>query len=329
MQAFRTIVDIPASNFGIDYRKKILFIGSCFTENIGNRLASLRFPLDINPFGVLYNPLSVKNSLELLLQDYRFSENDLRCFNDLWYSFYHHSDFSHQNKAECLKKINRRIEKAAGFVKQAHAIFVTFGTAWVYRWKETGKVVSNCHKIPARKFERQLLDVDNIVEEYSALLSKIKATNPGVKVIFTVSPVRHLKDSAIGNQISKSTLLLAIDKMKQADVEYFPAYELMIDDLRDYRFYEKNMTHPNSTAVDYIFQRFSETYLTEESKKIVKKMEKLQKAREHKPVNPQSALHQKFILGQLNYIEQLKQQYPFLSLAEDEQYFRSFLANQV
>jgi len=316
MNNFRTCIKVEKSTWKLNYRRQFLFIGSCFTENIGFEMQKLKYQVDINPFGIVYNPLSVRNSLQFLMQNQRFQAADLHFLNENWYSFFHHSRFSHFDKTACLSGINTRIETSHKFLQQADYLIVTFGTAWVYALKKTGQVVSNCHKNPPNLFKRYLLDVDSIVQAYRSLIADLRFFAPQLKIIFTISPVRHWKDGASGNMLSKSVLKLAIQQLCDTYnfVDYFPAYEIMMDDLRDYRFYTDDMLHPNRLAISYIWKHFTETYFTEESFKIMPQIEKLNKAEAHKAFNPKSEVHQKFLRKHKQKQQQLQKRYPFLNL---------------
>ena len=256
---FQTIVEIPKFKWRTGYSKKSVFIGSCFTENIGSKMSELKYNVDINPFGILYNPASVENALLLLLANKRFEKHELILHDGLWHSFSHHGKFSSDDFNDALKIINDRIEFSSNFLKNANFLFITYGTAWIYSYKKTDQVVSNCHKIPASEFTRSKLTIDEIVEQTSMALLKLWNFNPDIKVVFTVSPIRHWKDGAIENQRSKATLLLAIEKIIDEcgyeRCEYFPSYEIAMDELRDYRFYDEDMIHLSNVAVNHIWER--------------------------------------------------------------------------
>lgn len=309
MKPFRTTIQAEASVSKITYHTPLLFLGSCFTENIGNKMMDLKFPALINPFGVLYNPVSVRNSLEILLDKKTFKEKDLDYFNKQWFSFYHDTEFSNIDKQFCLDNINNSVCKATDQLKNAKFLVITFGTAWVYRYTKTGNIVSNCHKIPAREFERFKLGVEDIYVEWAKLINRITELNPDIKIIFTVSPVRHWKDGAVQNQLSKSTLILAVHQLLKIfeNVEYFPAYEIMMDDLRDYRFYNDDMIHPSPTAIQYIWEKFTNSSITDKAQKLMKQIEKINQAIGHKPFQVTSESHQKFIKSTLKKIEEIEQ----------------------
>lgn len=289
-------------------------MGSCFTENIGNKMVDLKLPALVNPFGVLYNPVSVRQSLEIILDKRNFEAKDLGFFNDQWFSFYHDTEFSNPDKQECLNTINKRLDYAREHLKSAEYLIITFGTAWVYEYIESGKVVSNCHKIPAKEFNRFKLGVEDIFVQWAKLLNRMEDYNPDLKIIFTVSPVRHWKDGAVQNQLSKSTLILAIQQLLKIfdNIEYFPAYEIMMDDLRDYRFYADDMLHPSKVAIDYIWEQFSETYFNKETAQIIKEVNKIILAENHRPLNPNTKNHKKFLEDCAYQKELLLKKYPFL-----------------
>lgn len=324
MKAYRTIINPEPSPNKIGYKSPVLLLGSCFTENIGNKMTDLKFPVIVNPFGVMYNPVSVQKGLEILIDQKKFTANDLHFYNEQWLSFYHDTEFSHPDQSVSLNKINTEIETASKLLRNANNIIITFGTVWIYKYLKTGNIVSNCHKIPAKEFERVKLSIAEIFVEWANLINRIKELNPALKIIFTVSPVRHWKDGAVENQLSKSTLLIAIHQLKDQfdNVEYFPAYEIMMDDLRDYRFYADDMLHPSKVAIDYIWEHFCETYFTKETKEIIKEVEKINSAKNHRPLNPETTAHKKFIESQLIELDQIEKKFPFLDFSKDKLAFK-------
>jgi len=322
---FFTEIQIPEFQWKMDYSKSMMFFGSCFSENIGQRLIDLKFKVDMNPFGILYNPESIANSLKIIIESRIFTENDLFCDQGIWNSFYHHSRFSDVDCSVTLEKINSRILSSSKFLKDADFLVITFGTAWVYELVKTGQIVSNCHKIPAAEFKRFRLEVSDVTNVYVELLEQIWKFNPGLKVIFTVSPIRHWKDGAVENQVSKATLLLAIDQLVSGfgkqKCNYFPSYELMMDELRDYRFYAEDMLHLSPVAVDYIFERFCQVAVTKESLKVSKEVVKILKAAMHRPFNNSTSEHNKFIQANLLEIDKLTERFPFLNFSVERTYF--------
>lgn len=320
MTNFRTKVKIQESKDKFGYNSKAIMLGSCFVENIGEKLCGYKFDCNVNPFGVIYNPISVGNSLKILLENKEFTEEDLNFAYDLWFSFSHHSRFSHSDVNECLHLINTEIKKTSLDLANSDVLYITFGTSWVYELIDTGKIVSNCHKLPAKDFNRYRLDVEEIVEYYKELIISLSVFNPNLKIVFTVSPIRHWKDGAHGNQLSKSTLLLAIDQLVQLfdQASYFPSYEIVMDELRDYRFYSEDMLHMNPTSVNYIWSRFVDTYMQNPTLEVMKKIDKIVSASAHRPFNPESSSHQSFITSILSDIEKLQNEYPNLLFDQEK-----------
>jgi len=326
---FFTEIKIPEFPWKMDYSKSMVLMGSCFSENIGQKLIDLKFGIDMNPFGIVYNPESIANSLQILLEKRIFTESDLFQDQGIWSSFYHHSRFSDVDQKAVLEKINNRISSSNEFLKKADFLIITFGTSWVYELKKTGKIVSNCHKIRASEFKRFRMEVSEIAEKWSDLLEKLWQINPNLKLIFTVSPIRHWKDGAVENQLSKATLLLAIDqlisKLGNQNLKYFPSYEIMMDELRDYRFYAEDMLHLSSVAVNHIFDRFSQSIITGETMKISEQVTKIIQAMQHRPFNPKSVEYEKFLRIYLNEIEQIEKKSPFLDFTVEREYFNNEL----
>lgn len=318
---FRTIIPISPFENQIKHSHQLMMIGSCFTESIGERLQQAKFNVDINPFGIQYNPLSVASTLERLITKQKFTSNDIFQQGDQWHSFSHHSCFSGNTQDACLQTINLRLKQSTANLQQTDYLFITFGTAWVYELTETGQLVSNCHKLPDTHFTRRRLTVEEIVAKYKELIEQLNAQQPTLKIVFTVSPIRHWKDGAHDNNISKSILLLAIDTLQQEfdNVSYFPSYELIMDDLRDYRFYAEDMLHPNSTAIDYIWGRFSDCYFSAETKNMANEMEKLSRALTHRPFNAEGEEYKKFCEQQLNKIKHYEEAYPEIDFEEEKQ----------
>jgi len=322
---FQTEVQIPNFAWQTGYQKKNLFMGSCFTENIGQKMEMLKYPVDINPFGILYNPVSVANGLRFLLQHKKFTEQNLVHHNKLWHSFFHHSRFSSPDVKETLTNINNRIVSSAEFLKNADFLFITFGTAWVYEYKLTGQTVSNCHKIPEKEFRRFRLTPGEIVEDYRQLLSEIREFNPEIKVVFTVSPIRHRKDGAIENQRSKATLLLSIDQLIRGFGEefcnYFPAYEIVMDELRDYRFYEEDMIHLSASAINHIWEKFQLVLIDGNSREISEKVKNILSAMNHRPFKKFTKEHLQFLKQSLEKAHSLEQKFAYLNLKNEKDFF--------
>ncbi len=325
MDNFRTEIKVEESIAKIDYDSNILFLGSCFATNIGEKFKSSRMNTMVNPYGVIYNPISVANTLESIINKREFKCEDLNLYGERWHSFLHHSSFSDRDKDACLHKINESNKNAHDYLKSANYIFITFGTSWVYQWIHNEKIVSNCHKYPAKEFNRFILNIDEIVSRYKKLLTELLVFNPKLKIVFTISPVRHLKDGAHGNQISKSTLMLAVDSIIEQfeSCNYFPAYELLLDDLRDYRFYDVDMVHPNSVTIDYIWRKLESCFFSNKTLEYIKEMHKLVKAIGHKPYDSASESYQMFLKNQIEKVDYLIYKYPKVDFISDLNYFKS------
>ena len=317
---FYSRITIPQPSFSFSYNEQTILLGSCFVENIGKKLDENKFPIDLNPFGILYNPSSIANAIRLLIEPTEFKEKDLFQKGGIYHSFFHHSRFSSSSESECLQKINEQLALSAQSIRTAKRIIITFGTAWVYQLKESGKIVSNCHKLPEKLFHRRILTTSEIVEEWQTLLQELWGLNPDIKILFTVSPIRHWKDGAHHNQLSKATLLLAIDELQQTDPEqsaYFPSYEIMMDELRDYRFYADDLFHPSAQAIEYIWERFYESMFSKDTFTILKEWKEIQKAIQHKPFHPESEAYKRFISQTLLKIELFKKKFPFFDITKE------------
>lgn len=324
MMNFRTELQVQKFPFQINHQNALLSIGSCFTEHIGARLSALKFNHLQNPFGIVYNPISIAEQLEWLLSDNVYPESELFENQGLWHSWAHHGSFSGLNKNEVLTKINESLRQAQTHLPAVSRLLLTLGTASIFKLKENGRVVANCHKMPGQVFEKQRLTIDEIVARLLPVLQRIKIQNTDLQVVVTVSPVRHIRDGLIENQRSKATLLLAIDTLceKLNFVHYFPAYELILDDLRDYRFFNADMIHPNETAIDYVWQRLGTAFFTTETQDLIRQVESILQASRHRPFNAQSAHHQIFMQIQLSKMEQLEAAYPFLNFLKEKQLFQ-------
>ncbi|MDR0758076.1 MAG: GSCFA domain-containing protein [Tannerella sp.] len=313
-------IDIPPSPMRVSYGKAMMSIGSCFAENMGNLLDKGRFTVDINPFGVLYNPRSAAHAIRRLLHPEESPDDVLFFHEGLFHSFEHHSSFSDASEADCRRKIRERLLASASNLRRIELLFITFGTSWCFRLKENGRIVANCHKLPGRMFERERLTVESTVDEWDETLSALWAVNRAAKVIFTVSPVRHMKDGAHENLLSKSILLLSVDALQarhSGRVCYFPAYEIMMDELRDYRFYAEDMLHPSEAAVRYIFERFAETFMDAETRALLAEVNEIQKALSHKPFHPESDSYKHFMAQTLLKIEHLKAKTPYICFEKE------------
>lgn len=286
----QTVVNIDKPDFQIGYDTRIMMLGSCFVENMSAKLEYFKFRVDVNPCGIVYNPLSVADTLNHLLSAKYFTESDLLRNGEKWVSLSHHGHFSASTVEECLHRINVRLEEAVEHLRNTDVLVITWGTSWVYRHLGTGRVVANCHKFPASDFERFRLEVEEIVEVYKELLGRLWALQPRLKVMFTVSPIRHWKDGAHGNQLSKAVLLLAVDRLMEfsGQISYFPSYEIVMDELRDYRFYAEDMLHPSNMGIEYVWEKFKNNYMSMETRNGMKRVDKLNKVLNHRPSDPNS-----------------------------------------
>jgi len=311
----------------IKHHHTILLTGSCFTENIGARLKQFKFGVLENPNGIIFNPVSIAASVQSYIHNRQYTEADLFYQNESWNSWQHHTRFSHPDKAVCLQRINQSQQSAHQFLKTANWLLVTVGSAFVYELaglsSGDGGVVANCHKVPTDKFKKRLLSIDEIKMNLQEMLASLFDFNPGVNAIFTISPVRHLRDGFVENNRSKAALIQAIHQLTDADERlfYFPAYELVIDDLRDYRFYAEDMVHPNYAATNYVWEKFTATCIDETSQALMKEINVINAARSHKPFNPTSEQHKKFLQDNLKRLIQLEDQYSYIDFGEEKQYF--------
>lgn len=329
MNKYFTEVNIEDNGWRISYQDKLLLMGSCFSENIGEKFRELKFQADVNPFGVIYNPVSVAKSLRRLVANKPYQEEDLFENQGIWGSFDYHSRFSATSAEKALEAMNSRLDRSFTVLKNAAYLFISFGTAWAYELKETGEIVSNCHKFPESLFKRFRLSPGEIVDVYRDLLSSLWNFNPKLKVIFTVSPIRHWKEGANGNQLSKSVLLLATDRLVTGfgsdRCAYFPSYEIVMDELRDYRFYAPDLIHLSPVAVDHIWDRISRSMIDGESLKLAKRINKIIKARMHRPFRPDADAYKIFLLNSLNEIIDLTISFPYLNLDQEKLYFEQEL----
>jgi hypothetical protein len=323
---FRTQLPTVSSPNKIRHTDSILTVGSCFSENIGNKLKALQFSVLQNPNGILFQPLAIANCLLSVLKGNLATTDDLIFYQNSWHSLAHHGQFSDASAEKCLEKINKTRLEAHEKCHNLDFLFVTYGTANVFEYKKTGQFVANCHKLPNADFERKRLKVDEIVDALVPIFQQLKTHAPNLTVVQTVSPIRHIRDGLIENQKSKATLILAAEEIQNAlsFVQYFPAYELLLDDLRDYRFYETDMIHPSSVAIDYIWAYFEAAFFEKQTLILNQKIANLQKAAAHRPVSPNTDLHRQFCKQQLSEIANLQAVYPFLDFQKERTHFESF-----
>ncbi len=317
----------------INHRHKLLLIGSCFTEQIGTKLANHKFSILDNPNGILFNPVSIARSVTSYIVNKQYMGSDLFYQNECWNSWEHHSRFSNPDVTNCLHIINESQNTAHSFLKNADWLLITLGSAFVYETspltpllEERGNanvVVANCHKVPADKFNKRLLPVADVVAALQMTIENAIVFNPGLKIIFTISPVRHLRDGFVENNRSKATLIHAVHQLIENNEGcfYFPAYELVIDDLRDHRFYAEDMVHPNYAATNYVWEKFISTCIDEPSQQLMKEIAIINAAKNHKAFNPTSEQHKKFLQTNFEKVKKLQLQYPYINLEEEATFF--------
>ena len=307
----------------INHQHNLLLIGSCFTEQIGSKLSNYKFAVFDNPNGILFNPISICKSISSYIDNKQYTDADLFYQNECWNSWEHHSRFSKPGVTECLNGINESQSKANTVIKKADWLLITLGSAFVYELANK-EVVANCHKVPTDKFSKRLLPVEEIVEGLQQMIEKTQAFNPALKIIFTISPVRHLRDGFVENNRSKATLIQAVHQLTEKNYScfYFPAYELIIDDLRDYRFFAEDMVHPNYAATNYVWEKFIATCIDESSQQLMKEIAVIVAAKNHKPFNPTSEQHKKFLQTNLEKVKKLQQQFPYIHFEEEANYFK-------
>lgn len=294
---FQTKINlIPQLYNQIDYNSKLLLIGSCFVENIGNKLDYFKFQNFQNPFGILFHPEAIETLIVNGINEKVYRDDDIFFYEEQWHCYDAHSKLSNSSKEKLLKVLNKNVKNTNKYVQQSTHIIITLGTAWMYRFIETDTIVANCHKVPQKKFAKELMSVDAISESLQAIIGLIKSVNREITIIFTVSPIRHLKDGFVENTKSKSHLISAIHQVVEPrnKLYYFPSYEIMLDELRDYRFYKEDMLHPNQTAINHIWSVFQKVWISSDSNEIIEEVDKVQKGLLHKPFNPNSDAHQKF-----------------------------------
>ena len=324
---FHTHIEIKPFERKIDHSERILSLGSCFADNIAKRLQRSKFCVTASPTGILFNPESIACAIERFAEAGRSdnalpTKEELHHSNGVWFNYDFHSSFSHSDADVAVEQMREAVTSGAEALAKAEVVIITFGTAFAYR--RDGKVVANCHKQPQKIFSREMLSAEYITQRYTELLRGALANK---RVIFTLSPVRHLGDGLEENSLSKATLRVAIAEIvRQADnATYFPSYEIMMDELRDYRFYADDMAHPSTLAVDYIWERFSQTAFAPQTLDVIKRVENITTAAEHRPFNPASEAHRNFCRQMLKQIEQLNTEHPTICLNREKEYFKSYL----
>ena len=312
----------PVFTTRIQHSDKMLLVGSCFTENIGDKLRRHKFSVLENPNGIIFNPASIAKSITSYIENKKYSEAELFFQNEIWNSWEHHTKFSGVNKEAVLQGINDSQQRAHDFLRTADWLMLTVGSAFVYEL-ENRQVVANCHKVPTDKFNKKLLAVDEVLSVFDSMIHRLFMFNPNLKIIFTISPVRHLRDGFIENNRSKAILVQAIHHLvnKFNKLHYFPAYELVIDDLRDYRFYAEDMVHPNYAATNYVWEKFVSSCIGEPAQELMKTLNGIAAAYRHKAFNPASAAHRQFMASYFEKVKRLGNEYPYIDFTAELGYF--------
>jgi len=315
---FSTQIPISKSNHQIDYNSRVVSLGSCFAVNIGHKFDYFKFRNITNPFGILFSPKAIEKFIGFAVNRKEFTEADIFFHNERWHCFDAHSDLSHQDKDILLQNLNNAVTSTYEELKTASHIIITLGTAWVYRYSSGNEIVANCHKVPQKEFTKELLSAETIKLSLENIAQMIASLNHDAAVIFTVSPVRHIKDGFAENQRGKANLISALHDVletrpPQSPTEYFPSYEIMMDELRDYRFYAADMIHPSETAINYIWERFTHAYISEEAQKTMLQVDAVQKGLQHRPFNPDSAAHAAFTASISQKIEHLQKLHPHIA----------------
>lgn len=306
----------PQQHNQLDYNSKIMLLGSCFSENIGEKFNYLKFQTLINPFGILFHPLAIENLVTRAINKDYYFEDDLIFHNEQWSCLDAHSRLNNISKDKLLSSLNSALDLTNQQLKESTHIIITLGTSWVYRYIATDKFVANCHKLPQKQFLKELFSVEQISESLDAIVSLVRGVNPKVNFVFTVSPVRHIKDGFVQNARSKSHLIAAIHQVVEPRDRqyYFPSYEIVMDELRDYRFYNEDMIHPNNQAIDYIWEKFKTVWITEEAIKTSEAVARVQMKKGHRPFNPNSEAHQQFLRNLQAEIVTLQKRHPHIKL---------------
>lgn len=308
MDNFRTVLHSTPSSINIGLKDRCFTIGSCFADNLGQLLQKYKFDVLVNPFGTAYNPISIHKGLSYAIHNESPPLSTYGELNDTFFNYDFHSSFSALNEDTLRHNIINTINQSHEFLKSATTVLITYGTAWIYERKDNGDIVSNCHKVPGINFNKQLLTQKKILESFEVFYQKLMTVNPHIRIILTLSPVRHLKDSLELNAVSKSILRLSCHTISEMynQVEYFPAYEIVLDDLRDYRFYDRDLLHPSPEAIDYIWRFFGERYFDPDTRAFAKRWSEILRSLDHRPFHPESASHQQFLIHLIKQLEELK-----------------------
>lgn len=311
---FRTEIDIKPFPFGIDYASRGFMMGSCFADSMALRLRSHKFRVMCNPCGVMYNPLSVVSAFRMIASGREFSTSDLLHYDRRFMSLDFHGSFSDTDSSRAVDKMNRACRLGCQALAEADYVMITLGTSWIYEYE--GRAVANCHKLPASEFTRRRLSVRETVEALSSLMDNELS---GKNVVFTVSPIRHLKDGFEGNSLSKALLRVAVEEVvcKYASAYYFPSYEILYDDLRDYRFYDSDLCHPSVAAADYIWEKFCDAFISADTKNIMAQVDKVVSAASHRPFDKASSDYAAFCSKFISQAQKISEMYPHIDLSDE------------
>ncbi len=322
----RTEVSLPSSADRISFSTPVMFLGSCFAGEIGYRMASGKLKVLTNPHGTLFNPFSVAGALDRFASEYVYGEKDIYLHQNRYLSLEHHTSFSSWERDELIRRLNEVSLTASSFLREASFLFVTFGTSYIYTLRKSGDIVANCHKLPSSLFDRRQATSAAIAERWRETLDRLAVVNPALKVWFTVSPVRHLSDGAHANQLSKAHLLLAVEELlsHRSVAGYFPAYELFMDELRDYRFYASDMVHPSETAIDFVWEKFSQVFLDSPVLRLWSEATRITRAMAHRITGGKNETAP-FANAMMERISELRAKAPYIDLTAEETYFRSMM----
>lgn len=311
---FRTELLIPDSTFKIEHHDALFFMGSCFAENIAEKTKSLLFNTCINPHGILYNPKSIAKALSDYCENIQYTKENLFYYDNLWNSWNHHSRFSHADINVCLNTINTEISTAHQYLKHCNYLFITLGSSFIYKHFDENNYVANCHKVPNKEFTKELLTIDTIINDLKNAIISLTKFNTQIKIIFTISPVRYIRDGIVENNLSKARLIEAVHQLCNSltNCFYFPAYELIIDDLRDYRYFKDDMVHPTELAINYVWDKFSKAYFSNQCLNIVKQIDEILKSENHRPRNTESENFKHFQQAVLEKKTKLTTKYPYI-----------------
>ncbi len=314
---FRTKVPVEEGSPKINHSSGVFLIGSCFVENIGAKLDWFKFRNLQNPTGIIFHPSPIRKFFQRLSNNENFQKSDVFEFNEAWQTLEAHSDMRRQTEEECLEALNSSLEESREFIKNASHIIISLGTAWGYVYEGSQNIAANCHKIPQKKFSKELSSINEIVTDLEVISHSINEFNKEAKIIFTISPVRHLKDGVVENQRSKAHLISAVHQFLESEINatYFPSYEILMDELRDYRFYAEDMLHPNSTALNYIWELFSKTWMNSKSLEMNQQIDKIQKGLSHRSRAEKSPKHKKFLTELTRKIEEIQKKYPEITFS--------------